>query len=113
MCKKVICCFVVLLLFTGCSSNDVSGSGSKKSKKNVIKAEIMCNTEDSNFNLLLEDGQIVKYIDSVDGELGQETVDILNSEHLVNVSDNDEALKIMDAALKDLNGHCEKVLDQE
>ncbi len=113
MYKKVIFSFAVLLLFTGCSGIKSSDVSSKKFKKNVIKAEFICNTEDSNFNLFLEDGQIVKYIDSVDGELGQETVDILNSEHLVNVTDNDEALKIMDAALKDLNGHCEKVLEQE
>lgn len=109
MCKKIVLSAAVLLLFTGCSGTGFSG----KTKKNVVKGEIMCTTEDSNFNLLLEDGQIVKYIDSVDGELGQETVDILNSEHLVGVTDNDEALRIMDVALKDLNGRCEKVLEQE
>lgn len=100
--NKFILCLCFLLV--GCSSG---------TKHEVVKGEISCFTEDSKFNLLLEDGQIVKYVDSIDGELGQETVDILNEEHLVGVTDNDEALKIMSNALKDLNGHCEKVLVEE
>ena len=107
MWKKFFACFFVLFLITGC------GSVSSKVKKNVVKGEIACTADGSNFNLLLEDGQIVKYIDSVDGELGQETVDILNQEHLVGVTDNDVALSIMDNALKDLDGHCEKVSSEE
>jgi len=103
--KKVFV-FMALICLCGCSNRSVS-------KKEVVKGEISCVTEDSKFNLLLEDGQIVKYIDSIDGELGQETVDILNEEHLVGVSNNDEALRIMSNALKDLNGHCEKVLIEE
>lgn len=103
--KKVII-FMTLVFLCGCSKSDIV-------KKEVVKGEISCFTEDSKFNLLLENGQIVKYIDSVDGELGQETVDILNEEHLVDVTDNDEALRIMNSALKDLDGHCEKVLIQE
>ena len=101
--NKIILCLAFTLV-CGCSSGV---------KHEVVKAEISCFTEDSKFNLLLEDGQIVKYIDSIDGELHQETVDILNEEHLVGVTDNDEALRIMDMALKDLNGHCEKVLVEE
>ena len=99
--KKIALCFA-LFLIVGCGA-----------KKEVVKGEITCTTEDSKFNLILEDGQIVSYIDSVDGDLGQETVDILNSEHLVGVSDNDEALRIMSAALKDLDGYCEKVFSEE
>jgi len=105
--KKFFACFLVLFLITGCGVN------SSKPKKNVVKGEITCTADGSNFNLLLEDGQIVKYIDSIDGELGQETVDILNQEHLVGVTDNDTALSIMDNALKDLDGHCEKVSSEE
>lgn len=101
--NKIIMC-LALILVCGCSSGV---------KHEVVKSEISCFTEDSKFNLLLEDGQIVKYIDSIDGELHQETVDILNEEHLVGITDNDEALKIMDMALKDLDGHCEKVLVEE
>ena len=102
--KKIVI-FMALVCLCGCS-NGVS-------KKEPVKAEISCFTEDSKFNLFLEDGQIVKYVDSIDGELGQETVDILNGEHLVGITDNDEALKIMDRALKDLDGHCEKVFVEE
>lgn len=105
--RKVFLCLFIMFLVTGC------GSAENKIKKNIVKAEISCSADGSNFNLLLEDGQIVKYIDSVDGELGQETVDILNEEHLVGVSDNDEALRIMDSALKDLDGYCEKVVSEE
>ena len=89
--------FLVFLL-TGCSFN-----GSKP----VYKKDITCHTDDTSFVLKLENGQIVKYIDSIDGELGQETVDILNQEHLQGVTDNEEALKIMNLALSDLNGGCE------
>lgn len=107
MYKKISCLVALLLLFTGCASN------SNNTKKNVIKDEITCSVEDNNFTLMLEDGQIVKYIDSVDGELGQETVNILNEEHLVGITSNDEALKIMDEALNDLDGHCERIFEQE
>ncbi len=100
--KKIII-FVALVFLCGCSFG----------KKEVVRAEISCYTEDSKFNLFLENGQIVKYVDSIEGELHQETVDILNEEHLVGITDNDEALKIMDIALKDLDGHCEKVLVEE
>lgn len=99
--KKIILC-LALLFVAGCGA-----------KKEVVRGEISCTTEDSKFNLVLEDGQIVNYIDSIDGDLSQETVDILNSEHLVGVTDNDEALRIMDIALKDLDGHCEKVYIEE
>lgn len=101
MSKKIVFC-LALLFIVGCGA-----------KKEVIRGEISCTTEDSEFNLVLEAGQIVNYIDSIDGDLGQETVDILNSEHLVGVTDNEEALKIMDLALKDLSGHCEKVYIEE
>lgn len=99
--KKIFFIAIVLFLFTGCSIFN------NTPVKEVLKKDITCNTEDSSFVLKLENGQIVSYIDSVDGELGQETVDILNQEHLVGITDNDEALKIMDNALSDLDGHCE------
>lgn len=112
-------CFLLLFLivFTGCgtkSLNEVesgndnsSGKTVKKSNKAVQKAEFHCSAEGDVFTLLLEDGQIVSYIDSVDGDLGQNPVDILNEEHLVGVTDNAEALKRMNIALKELDGYCE------
>lgn len=102
MSKKILFCLILLF---------VVGCGAKKEE--IIKGEISCTTEDTKFNLVLENGQIVKYVDSIDGDLGQETVDILNSEHLVGVTSNDEALRIMSAALKDLDGYCEKVSFEE
>lgn len=104
---KRICCFLALFLLVGCSvSTDMESSGVQNNRE-VLKKEITCTVDDSSFTLMLEDGQIVSYIDSVDGDLGQEPVDILNEEHLVGVNDNDEALRIMDTALKDLDGYCE------
>lgn len=100
--KKIVFVIFVLFLFTGCSN-----SLNNTPPKEVLKKDITCYTDDSSFVLKLEDGQIVSYIDSVDGELGQETVDILNQEHLVGNTDNDEALKIMNKALSDLGGRCE------
>ena len=102
MYKRVVFFGSMLLLFTGCGTVN-----STVSKRETIKRDITCYVEDSSFVLKLEDGQIVKYIDSVDGELGQETVDILNQEHLVGVTDNEEALEIMSEALSDLDGYCE------
>lgn len=87
-----------LLFFTGCGV----------SKKEVVRNDIFCSSEDSSFVLTLEDGKAVKYVDSIDGELGQETVDIINEEHLSNVSDNDRAFSIMDSVMKDLGGSCEQ-----
>lgn len=108
MIKKIICCFSFLFIFTGCKSDLENHI-----EPVIVTDEITCTADDNKFNLILENGQIVKYIDSVDGVLGQEIVDILNDEHLVGVVDNDEALKIMDSALKDLDGYCEKVYTEE
>lgn len=105
MSKKFILCFV-LLFIVGCGSN-------LDSNDNSPSLEALCSADGNEFRLVLKKGQIVKYVDSVDGELGQETLDILNQEHLVGVSDNDEALRIMDIALKDLDGHCEKASVEE
>lgn len=92
---------LLALIIVGCSSNN-----DILEEKVVDSKEIQCNLDGANFTLVLENGQIVKYIDELDGDLGQETVDILNSEHLVGNSDNDRALSIMDSALKDLGGYC-------
>ena len=115
--RKTCLLLLLLIVFTGCrtkslnevesGTNNSSGKTVKKSNKPVVKGEIKCTVEDSVFTLLLEDGQIVSYIDSVEGDLGQSPVDILNEEHLVGVTDNDEALKRMNLALKDLDGYCE------
>jgi hypothetical protein len=103
MFKKSIIFLLVFLFVTGCGLGD---SNSTKSIE-VARKDISCHSDDSDFVLKLENGQIVKYIDSVEGELGQEVVDILNSEHLVGNTDNDNALRIMNIALTDLGGYCE------
>lgn len=107
MSKKVILFIGILFFIVGCSNNVGNTNDNSNSTQEIIYTkEINCSLDDSNFVLELQNGQIVKYIDEIDGDLGQETVDILNSEHLVGVSDNDTALTIMDAALKDLGGFC-------
>ena len=95
--------YVLPILFLMCGCSNIKNLGQKE----IIKGNMNCVVEDSSFTLELENGQIVKYIDSVDGELSQETVDILNSEYLVGVTDNDEAILRMNEGLKDLEGHCE------
>ena len=104
--KRFFLVLGVVFLLCGCSSNGVADSFSSKSKV-VVKGSMSCVVEDSEFVLELENGQIVKYIDSVDGELSQDTVNILNEEYLVGVTDNDEAIRRMNEGLKDLEGHCE------
>ena len=99
MFKRFIYFLPILFLMSGCIKIEAP--------KEIIKGTMNCVVEDSTFTLELENGQIVKYIDSVDGELPQETVDILNEEYLVGVTDNDEAIRLMNEGLKDLEGHCE------
>lgn len=95
MCKRFFCSLVLLLLFTGCNA-----------EKKVIEFEINCFTEDSSFILKLQNGQVVQYIDSIEGDLGEDIVDILNDEYLTGVTDNDSALKIMNNSLSPLGGFC-------
>ena len=115
--KKILVFFMVLFLVVGCTGNTTSdnsdttiktNSTKKSSKKQVSKAVFHCNTDDSVFDLYLENGQIVKYVDSEDGDLGNQPVEILNSEHLVGVSDNDQAFIKMNEALFELEGSCSR-----
>lgn len=108
MYKYFFSCLFILLL-CGCSTNiDLGGkSSSIDVPKEIISGRMECAVEDSSFVLELENGQIVRYIDSIDGELKEETVNILNEEYLVGVTDNDEAIRRMNEGLSDLGGHCE------
>lgn len=105
--KKILICFMIIFV-CGCSNSNETKEQINKNieKQEVVSKTIECNTEDSNFTLYLENGQIVKYIDSIDGDLGIETVEILNTEHLVGVGDNDEALSIMNSVMIELGGSC-------
>ena len=110
--KKCFLISLVPFLLCGCSfsvvgKNEASNSNMNAISKPVVNGKMKCVTEDSEFMLELSNGQIVRYIDSVDGELPQETVDILNEEHLLGVTDNDTAILRMNEGLKDLGGHCE------
>lgn len=103
--KKILIYFMIVFV-SGCSSNNSINNDEIKNNMVIESKTIECNTEDSNFTLYLENGQIVKYIDSIDGDLGIETVEILNTEHLVGVGDNDEALSIMNSVMIELGGSC-------
>lgn len=108
--KKVFFIVCLAFLICGCSNSDTDSNqqGSSGVKKNfVVNGSMECFTEDSKFTLELSDGQIVKYIDSIDGELSQETIDILNEEYLVGVTDNAVAIARMSEGLRDLGGYCE------
>ena len=106
MIKNAIIIISFLLLLTGCVGNNAEDSFINGT--DIVSDEVVCRTDDSNFKLIFENGQIVKYIDFIDGDLGQEIVDILNSEHLIGVNNNDDALIAMNDALRNLNGFCEK-----
>jgi hypothetical protein len=111
--KKYFVLGLLPFVLCGCSvpiigNNETSvGTTGQIEKKKVVNGKMECVTDDSSFVLELSDGQIVRYIDSIDGELSQETVDILNEEHLVGVTDNATAVSRMNEGLKDLGGHCE------
>ena len=114
MSKKFLFIFFVLLCFPGCGKSDkVVNQGKEilKPVKVVKKSDesvAICVTDESDFSIVLKNGQVVKYYDSVDGELGQDTIDIINSEHLVGVTSDDRAISIMNGVMEELGGHCEK-----
>ena len=95
--KKFCLCFFVLLI-VGCG----------RTKNEVSTDTFSCVTDDSSFEIVVSDGKIVKYVDSVDGELKQESIDIINGEYLIEVEDNNETLTIMDNVMRELGGYCEK-----
>lgn len=97
--KKILIFSFLILVCCSCKNN-------KMNDKKISKRQIFCNNSDNEFILNLENGQIVSYIDSIDGDLGDEIVNILNEEHLVGVSDNDKALKIMNDVLIQNGGSC-------
>lgn len=109
--KKFYFCFLVLCLM-GCRNESLNTDGLDDQNNTndivneVIRNDIYCTLDGSGFTLTLENGQIIRYIDDIEGELGQETIDILNNEHLVGVKSNDDALNIMAIALNDLGGSC-------
>ena len=101
------------LFFTGCGikSDKKLVNSDKTEKKNIIvndEMSVSCITFDSEFSLVFKGGQIINYYDSIDGELGQDVIDYINSENLQGVSDNNTALSIMNDVMKELDGYCEK-----
>ena len=111
--KKVIFLCFILLCFCGCSkSSSVDGEDEVLSSVKVYKKSdesvANCETDESKFSIVLKDGQVVRYYDSVDGELGAQTIDIINSEYLTQVTDDDKAISIMNGVMKELGGYCEK-----
>ncbi len=95
--------FFAFFLITGCGSS----TSSLSSDVQVISNDIHCVTSYSDFVLTFENGHVVKYVDSIDGEL-IDIIDILNDEHFSSISNNDDAISIMSNVISELGGYCEK-----
>ena len=113
--KKIILCLCFIVLLTGCGDkvNDVVQEQEEELKPiNVVKeadeSVAGCFMDGIKFSIVFKNGQIVKYYDPYDGELDQEGIDLINNEHLIGITDDDQAISIMNGVIKELGGYCEK-----
>lgn len=104
--KKVLFLSVLLFVFTGCSHESSSVDDVVLSSNYDSVAN--CYLDGDKFTMYFKSGKIVKYTDPIDGDLSQESIDVINGEHLVGVVSDDKAISIMDKVIKDLGGYCEK-----
>ena len=108
-----VLCFIVLLTGCGNKVNEVVQENEEELKPiNVVKeadeSVAGCFMDGVKFSIVFKDGQIVKYYDPYDGELDQEGIDLINNEHLVDITDDNQAISIMNDVIKELGGYCEK-----
>ena len=111
--KKVLFICFILLCFCGCGniSSVVDNDEVSKPIKVVSKTGetvANCFTDESEFSIVFKDGQVVRYYDSVDGELVGDAINIINTEYLVGVTEDDRAISIMNSVMTELGGYCEK-----
>lgn len=105
--------FVVLLAGCGKKATDVTQQKDDELKpikvvKEADESVAGCFMDGVKFSIVFKDGQIVKYYDPYDGELDQDGIDLINNEHLVDVTDDNRAIAIMNNVIKELGGYCEK-----
>lgn len=111
--KKILFLCFIVLLFVGCGkkTTEVLQEEELKPIKVVKEADESvagCFMDGIKFSIVFKNGQIVKYYDPYDGELNQEGIDLINNEHLVNITSDDQAISIMNGVIKELGGYCEK-----
>ena len=111
--KKILFLCFIALCFAGCGKKTAEVVQEEELKPiNVVKeadeSVAGCFMDDIKFSIVFKNGQIVKYYDPYDGELDQEGIDLINNEHLVDVTSDDQAISIMNGVIKELGGYCEK-----
>lgn len=112
--KKYILFLCFMMLLTGCGKNtedviyDEDAPKPIKVVKEADESVAGCFMDGSKFSIVFKNGQIVKYYDPYDGELGTEAISVINDEHLVGVTSDDAAIAIMNNVMKGLGGYCEK-----
>lgn len=111
--KKILFLCFIALCFTGCGKKNAEVVQEEELKPiNVVKeadeSVAGCFMDGIKFSIVFKDGQIVKYYDPYDGELDQEGIDLINNEHLVDITNDDQAISIMNGVIKELGGYCEK-----
>lgn len=112
--KKYILFLCFMMLLTGCGKNtedviyDEDAPKPIKVVKEADESVAVCYLDETKFSIVFKNGQIVKYYDPYDGELGTEAISVINDEHLVGVTSDDAAIAIMNNVIKELGGYCEK-----
>ncbi len=78
----------------------VSGCGRKEDK------QLICKIGDTTVTITLQLGQITKYEDQIKGSASNEEIKKLNDNYLKDITDDDEALKILREVLASNGGNC-------
>ena len=93
--KFLILMFLLLILLTGCKS---------KQEDKILT----CNFTTTSITLTIRKGQIVKYVDEIQGEFSKDKIEQLNREYLQNIKDNNEAYMILRGVIASTGGDCEE-----
>lgn len=88
---KIILLIIITFITTGCFNQ---------------QEKLECEIGDTNITLTIKDGNIIKYVDKIEGELPQEKIDVLNESYLKSVNNNSEAITKLKEVIATNGGFC-------
>jgi len=89
--KRIVVFILIIFLLSGCTSK---------------KEQLICEIGDTVITIEIQNGKIIKYIDKITGEASKEMIDVLNENHLTDITTNKEALEILKKYIIDNDGEC-------
>lgn len=95
--KKILIIILGIILITGCTTK----------KEDITK--ITCTIDETEFTLTITGGKITEYVDKIEGKMESDTLEVYNSDLLVNTKTSEEAKKIMTEEIKNLGGNCVQI----